>query len=393
MFWLPELWQNLLVSAPLKAAGIDLKSGFGQYFPGGSDFWKDIELIKITSLDGHRESFCTLNQHKDPELINLFGAAPDSSLCILHTAPWEPDGHPVPVLLVHGAALNGNSWVVDFGDDGEGLARFLNKRGFRVFALTFSHPHGDNLIQAAQLAEAVRLICERTGCEKIDLVCHSKGGIACRAWMQGMIGAKYQGNVRRLVLTGVPNLGSDQVFRHPLLSIMSYTLGVSSVVAYDRMWIMGMLIDTTLESVYSEGSFRGQTQLLHEWAPAIPLDYMEPEVENTYYGGSGLFGHSRGIKQAIAEGGNFLRDLNNREFPCRVEVSIAAGSNHSFGQVPGEICAPSDGMVFVRSAVYDEPFTRSGCRLRAVDVIEVNHLEMIYHAKMADWVIHQLTDK
>lgn len=383
--------QNMMLSAPFKLAGIDLRTNFGQYFAGGTDFWSSIEPVHVPSLVGHKELFCSLNHHYDPELVSVFGPTPDSSTCILHTAPWESDGHPVPVLLVHGAALNGNSWVVDFEEDGEGLARYLSKQGFRVFAVTFSHTHGDNLIQAAQIAQVIELICERTACDQIDLVCHSKGGIVCRTWLQGMIGETYPGNVRRLVFTGTPNLGTDQVFRHPLLSVMGYTAGVSSVVAYDRMWIMGMLKNTTLESIYGEGSFRGQTQLLHEWAPSIPLDLLEPEVETTYYGGFGMFGHSRGIKQAIADGGHFLEKLNSLPFPSQVEVSILAGSSNSIGQMRGESCAPSDGMVFVQSASYIEPFVRSGCHLRAVDTIAVNHLEMIYNEKAAKWVLHQLT--
>lgn len=390
MFWIPNLRQIFIASMLPKAAG-NMISNSEQSFPGSGSFWQSIEVVQVPSLIGRKESFCSLNKHYDPEIAGLLGSAPDSSICLLHTAPWDSDGYPVPVILIHGAGINGNSWVVDFKNEGEGLARFLRKKGFRVFAVTFSHTHGENMIQAAQIARVVDIVCERTGCKKVDLVCHSKGGIVCRTWLQGMTDVPFRGNVRRLILSGVPNLGTDQVFRHPLLSIISHSLGVSNVVAYDYMWPMGVITNTTLESIYGDGSFKGQTQLLYEWADSVPLNLLEPEVQTTYYGGWSLFGHSRGIKQAIADGGFYLQKLNKLKFPQQVEVAIMAGSKHYFGQVAGETGAPSDGMVFIQSAIYDDSFVKSGCRLLSIDILDVNHLEMIYHNQAAEWVFQQLT--
>jgi len=55
-----------------------------------------------------------------------------------------------------------------------GLQQQLVELGYRVFAITFSHPHGDNYIQAQQLADAVQQVCSRCGVQKVDLVVHSK---------------------------------------------------------------------------------------------------------------------------------------------------------------------------------------------------------------------------
>lgn len=377
---------------PLKIAGIDFKTDYGRHMNRDSGFYSETVLCQVQSLKGVTEPFCLVNQHEDPAIIEAFQTrTPDSSCYLLHVAPSEKKPRQIPVLLVHGAALNGNSWTVDFEEEGKGLARYLAENGFQVFAVTFNHPHGDNRIQAVQLADAVKRVLERTGQSKVDIVCHSKGGIAFRTWVQGLSRAVYNGEVRRALFLGVPNLGTDQVFRRPSQAIMNHYLGFSGVIPFDKMWNMGIIVDTTEQSIYKDGTFHGQAQMLYDWTKTIPLDPLEVDAEVAYQGGWGVLGHSRGFAAALADGGNFMDKLDKKGFPKEIEVALLAGTRQYIGTIPAETSAPSDGLVFTASALYDRPFCRAGCRIVARDEIMVNHLELFYDPNANEWVYKCLT--
>ncbi|MGE5398065.1 MAG: esterase/lipase family protein [Chitinophagales bacterium] len=364
----------------------------GFHFSSLIPYWDRTDTIEVQQLKGKKEGFCAVNRHDDPAIIKAFGTAtPEPYTYLLHRAPVGDAFYQVPVLLVHGAAITGNVWTLDMGANGQGLARSLAELGFRVFAITFSHPHGDNLTQAVQLADAASRICRETGQDRLDIVCYSKGGIACRCWLQGLVQAPCKPDlVRRICMLGVPNLGTDQLFRHPYLSASSHFAALNTATVYDKMWSMGMIVDTTHQSLYAGGTFAGQAQMLHRWAPDIPLDPLEPEVETTYYGGWTLLGHSPGIKAAIEDGGNLIDRLEQAAFEISVEMAFLAGNNNRMGGLTAETGAPSDGLVYVESALHTEPLVRGKCRLLTADEMHVNHLEMIYSEKVARWVFGHL---
>jgi len=392
MYWIPDVFNKLMFDMPLKMAGVDFKSDYGRHMNRDSGFYAETILCQVPGLKGIAEPFCSVNQHEDPAIVEAFGTrTPDSSHYLLHAAPVEKSPRRVPVMLVHGAALNGNTWTVDFEEEGKGLARYLAEQGFQVFAVTFSHPHGDNRIQAVQLADAVRRVLERTGQPELDVVCHSKGGIAFRTWVQGLSKASYQGEVRRALFLGVPNLGTDQVFRRPSQAIMNHYLGFSGVIPYDMMWNMGIVVDTAEQSIYHDGTFRGQAQMLYDWAKTIPLDPLEVDAEIAYQGGWGMLGHSRGFAAALKDGGHFMDKLEKSSFPQDIEVALLAGTRHYIGTIPAETSAPSDGLVFTASALHDSVFRRAGCRILAEDEIVVNHLELFYDQNANEWVLKCLT--
>lgn len=381
------------MSVPLRMAGLDLKTFYGQQMHGSHGFWQGVTRYAVPQFKGRKEAFCPVNEQEDSEIIEAFGSKkPDSSHYLLHRVTAEKNTkHTTPVLLVHGAAVGGNSWAVDFDDDGQGVARYLFENGFTVYAITHSHSHGDNRIQAAQLADAVDRICEETGSRQVDVVCHSKGGIALRMWLQGLAGIPYIGNIRRALFLGVPNLGTDQVFRHPTQGFIGYMMGANIVMAYDQIWNMGMLLDTREYSIYKQGTFHGQAQLLYDWSGKVPVDPLEPDAEIAYHGGWGMFGYSRGIKQGMADGEYLIKKLDISSFPNQIEVALLAGTSHFFGTMPAENGAPSDGMVFAASALHDKPFVANGCRVIASDKVYVNHLELLYHKKVGEWVQECLT--
>ena len=237
-----------------------------------SSHWQKTELCLLPALSKVKEPFCEVNTHIDPYLIYHFGSStPPASHYLLHSAPgWDSSLRPVPVLLVHGAGLDATSYTNLWNMGHVGLQQQLVELGYRVFALTFSHPHGDNYIQAQQLADAVQEVCSRCGVPQVDLVVHSKGGIAARLYLSSLISPAFRGDVRRVIMLGVPNLGNDFAFRFPSVSYMIYLAGGNGVIPWDRLYYWGSPIDVTLRSIYAGGAFPGQSQTLYCWDSRLP---------------------------------------------------------------------------------------------------------------------------
>ena len=105
----------------------------------------------------------------------------------------------VPVLLVPG-------WF-DTERDLAALRIRLLSAGWpsgSVHALTFERPTGSNADHAEEIANAVAALRERTGEERIDIVAHSMGGLATRAYLRE-VGAA---TVRRVIFLGTPHRGT-----------------------------------------------------------------------------------------------------------------------------------------------------------------------------------------
>ncbi len=228
---------DLIISYPalfdfLRASGKDFYQrlsrdmflNVGIKYKGSSRFWERVELQQVKKLEGKEERFCSQNEHQDLDVINCFQTAtPASKYYLLHYAPgWDRNRHQIPILLVPGAGLDANSFTDLYAMGYDGLQQQLVALGYRVFAITFSHTHGDNFIQAEQLADAISHICNVTGKEQIDLVAYSKGGTAARIYLSGLSDTPYCGDIRRYVMLGTPNLGVDFPFRNPLFNYVIY---------------------------------------------------------------------------------------------------------------------------------------------------------------------------
>ncbi|NJD18801.1 MAG: alpha/beta fold hydrolase [Gemmatimonadetes bacterium] len=104
----------------------------------------------------------------------------------------------LPVVLVPG-------WL-DTGADVRVLRTRLQDAGWpdeRVVALTFAHPTGSNLEHARELALAVDSLLSRTGVQQVDIVAHSMGGLATRAYLRD-----HPEKVRRVVFLATPHHGT-----------------------------------------------------------------------------------------------------------------------------------------------------------------------------------------
>lgn len=378
-------WQKNLSSGIFLNQGIPLKNS--------SRYWERMKSMSVESLDGIRESFCSNNQHIDPDIIQAFGSArPLADQYLLHYAPaWNTNLNKTPVILIHGAGLDANSYTNLYGIGKKGLQQHLVQLGYRVFAITFSHSHGDNFYQAEQVAHAINHVKEICDVEQVDIIAHSKGGTAARIYLSGMAEKPYRGDVRRYVMLGTPNMGLDYVFRNPSVNYAVYSSGANGVLAWDRILNLGAKIDVSNRSIYNDGCFPGQKQLLHRWDGTYALDPMQQDWMTTYYGGEGLMSNSRGIDKAVAEGGFLVSRIDKKGLEPDVQISVLAGDSNFFDAVAGESTGPSDGIVFLESVLYTDGLTKRGAVLREKSTLKVNHMQFLYSRRVASWVNEQLS--
>lgn len=103
-----------------------------------------------------------------------------------------------PIILIHGYMMRG---LVMYP-----IKRRLNKDGYKnVYLSTYSPPwlNIDNF--SLQLKDKVEFVKKETGAEKVDLICHSMGGLVALNYINNLDGAK---SVNRLIALGTPFGGS-----------------------------------------------------------------------------------------------------------------------------------------------------------------------------------------
>jgi triacylglycerol lipase len=330
--------------------------------PDGQVVWSRIERFvdEDTSLF-RQEDFAPGAQWQDdswlaPHSAQLFGdPTPHSRTFLLHFAPgWSTAQAATPTLLVPGATSSASGTLGL-------LALHLAGQGRAVFALSFAHPHGDCFQQAEQVANAIERIRELTGAEQVDLVGHSKGGIAAavytshvtgRSWgdagSRGEVytthGTPYRGDVRRLIAAGSPLGGLDTSFRWTSNHLVTaagdpppvpsawqryYPLGTASVLVYDEL--------TAVDLWPEDGDpYPGQAQLLRAWDDEHPLPGSRAELGayavqvdwlTTYYGGFGFWSWGPGLEDAADAGGRLVDQLEGAGVDPDVEVAVLYGIN------------------------------------------------------------------
>lgn len=117
----------------------------------------------------------------------------------------QRDGR-VPVVFVHGYMQNRVGFI--------GLARALARRGHGPL-YGFNYPWFSSLpTNAARLERFVESVCEETGAAKVDLVCHSMGGLVAVEMMRDEA-KQHALKVRRCVTIATPHGGV--VWQGPLI--------------------------------------------------------------------------------------------------------------------------------------------------------------------------------
>jgi len=363
--------------------------------------WAKTERLEVDHPLLGQERFIPLVEHKLPEVVAAFGgdASPSSKLVLLHYAKgWETGTNPVPVLLVHGAGVTAyHSWAdKPIEQPYEGLAARLVRSGRKTFALTFAHPHGDNVMQAEAVAACLARIRRVTGAPKVDLVAWSKGGVSTRCYLSdaGPEGStRYRGDVRRYVMLGTPNGGVDISFAFPNLNYWILQHENPAPLSWTRFMYFGAWIEKPEQVIYGPGSaFPGQAQMVArldgKWGRTKAEGQFD--VDATYDGTKGTVSVSLGIDRAIKDGGDFIANLKKKPVAPDVELCVLAGTSPWIMNLVGERRGPNDGLILVGSVFDTDSMTKRGARVLRKDLRNINHFALAYDPRANEWVTQVL---
>ncbi|MFN7143919.1 MAG: esterase/lipase family protein, partial [Myxococcota bacterium] len=177
-----------------------------------------------------------------PWIGAAFGTGtPHGSTFLLHEGVHAATATGTPILFVPGASDNASRGFVT-------MATRMDLAGRPVFALTFAHPHGDVFEQAEVVADAIARVKARTGAARVDVVSHSKGGIAVAVYLSHhagadwghdayeAVGTRYRGDVRRSVFVATPLTGIDTGYRWPLANLVGTSADTAFAPTSWRTW-------------------------------------------------------------------------------------------------------------------------------------------------------------
>ena len=369
--------------------------------------WGRLELLEDKSKHLPQERYIPLVEHHAPEIRAAFKTgAPSSQLVLLHYAKgWKEAQakHPdlPPVILVHGAGMSSNHCFASHPIEQpyEGLAARLTRAGRATFAVTFSHVHGDNYLQAEQLCNAIARVRQVTGAKKVDLVAHSKGGMPARIYLSSA-GPKwttpFRKDVRRYVMLGTPNGGIDVSFAYPNLNYWILEHKSPAPLSWTGGYYYGKWLDWADQNLYGPRSpFPGQAQMVARFRGRYGLTTAKGQldVETTYEGGRGQVSEGFGIDRAIKDGGNCIAQLKTKPIHPSVELAALAGTGDWIMGLVGERRAPSDGLLLVSSALDTDSMTKGGATLIRRSMRRFNHLQLVYDPRANDWVEETLAQK
>jgi pimeloyl-ACP methyl ester carboxylesterase len=283
-----------------------------------------------------------------PWIATCFGTpTPPSALFLLHVGLHEETAVGTPILFVGGAGDNASRGFVT-------AATKLDRLNRPVYAITFAHPHGDVFQQAEVVADAIAVVKARTGADQVDVVAHSKGGIAATVYASNLpgtdwgqpayedVGTPYAGDIRRLVLMATPLGGIDTSFRWSSTNL--YSLDAEEAIsasAWDRYYPASTAVPLNFDSMADQDLlpdgadlFPGQRQLLarqdhplpgsQSWLGAYAL---QTDWYTTYEGGTGFSSRSPGIDAAVEAGGGLIERLRTTGVDPDIAVYLLAGSN------------------------------------------------------------------
>lgn len=135
-----------------------------------------------------------------------------------------------PVILVHGFWSNPEMWNT--------MKSYLESEGFYVVNSSYAEPYsyiagfslstnGDIKGYSKELSDEIETIRKETGAKKVDLVCHSMGGLVSR-WYSTH---GYKNDVAKLIMIGTPNHGSELCYvAHATLLVHIYGFSVGRAV-------------------------------------------------------------------------------------------------------------------------------------------------------------------
>jgi pimeloyl-ACP methyl ester carboxylesterase len=385
--------------------------------------WERIELLQDTDRNFVFEKFHYKSRRVHSITQKAFGTnMPHSNKFLLHFAPnWHKASKATPIILVHGAGDNAtrgfaHPWVFDIKPGEEikrpGIMQHLVKKGFAVFAITFSHPHGDNFYQAQQLANAIERIKQITGKDKVDVLCHSKGAMAVRIYASDL-GAHYKKyswltpfrkDIRKILFVASPLKGIDTAFRYYAYNFTVMLQDMAAPIGPSRMTWQGISAKT---SEHNE-LFPGQFQMLHNWVKdgiSFSSQSATPDMNVSmfalYNGGMTTLLSSTGIDKAIQKAGNVIGSLCKKGVDPSVTCHILAGSKQTIDTVKffwfelpiGEFAAKSDGVLFLKSATYKQGLTARGAKVKSVKILDSHHIGLTVSPEALDHISEVFSER
>jgi len=288
------------------------------------------------------------DSHYAPWIATCFGTAtPSSDTFLLHAGPSSAIGRGTPILFVPGAGDNASRGFIT-------MATRMDQAGRPVYALTFAHPHGDVLQQAELVADAIARIRHLTGAAQIDLVSHSKGGVATAVYLAHTEGAAwghsayeahgtpYRGDVRRAVFIATPLDGIDTTHRWTLGNYASVDEDLAvSPTSWETWYPYGVTSwwlseDLSAQDLFPSGQdlFPGHRQIIRRQPAELPgslpwlgVYSLQPDWWTTYEGGTGVWSEAAGIDAVEAAGGHLLEHLEGQGVDPGVELFVLAGTS------------------------------------------------------------------
>lgn len=420
--------------------------------------YRDPDTTLFGSVTYNSETAWPTSDFYSPWIAACFGTSePDSGTFLLHVGPDIALATGTPILFVPGAGDNASRGFIT-------MASHFDYAFRPVFAVTFPHPHGDVFQQAELVADAVAVVKARTGADHVDVVSHSKGGIATAIYLSNTasgtwgttdtaaayasVGTPYDGSVRRAVLIATPLGGIDTAYRWSSGNQMSLdadtAFSPSSWNSYYPYTTSNPFGSSTLtdQDFLPDGAdlFPGQRQLLARQDYTLPGEMpwlgtyaSQQDWYTTYEGGTGFYSKSDGIDAAVDAGGSLIDELHRHGVDPSVELYLMAGQNPlmpasyetmvteyygtvfaeafyegldafstmladaigdalidvgisadevqglaSGALVLGEITGPSDGLVFLTSALDETALTSRGAVITDSYTANLSHLDLLY---------------
>ena len=381
--------------------------------------WAKIERLSDASPGFVFEEFHPRCRQAHTALKKAFVVEePHSKYFLLHYAPgWDKKSDKTPVLLVHGAGSHAfHSWAHPYymqapdpkNIDKPGLMQFLSQKGYPVFAVTFSHPHGDNFLQAQQIANAItriKTVLNGGPDFKVDMVCHSKGAMAARIYLSGISGeydkynwiTPFRKDVGKVVFVASPLKGLDTSYRYYAYCLTVMLKDIGAPMAPEELVYMGSIVDL---NNYND-KFPGQDQMLHNWVKdgiAFSRQSYTADMNLTmhalYDGGTTALLSSGGIDRAIKKAGGVIEKLCAKGIDPSVKAYILAGTKQDIDNIQigpwkipiGEMADSSDGVLFLKSAMYKRGLIARGAAVADTKILKTHHVGLIVLPEALDFI-------
>lgn len=141
----------------------------------------------------------------------------------------------------------------------DGLIAGLKAHGYIEDKTLFTFPYDwmqDNGLTARQLADRIAVVKSQCGCEQVDIVAHSMGGLVARAYIQSDY---YHGDVRNLIQIATPNAGSVDAYP-------TWESGDAGLKPDFSNQLLNLIISAATDSHLAPT----RTEFVREYVPSVP---------------------------------------------------------------------------------------------------------------------------